>query len=375
MKLRNILSVFCFLAAMASCSMEDDTMMNDASKEFEASVNADKEAYLAFGMNLGVMNTKSTVKDDQVGTDDKIDQEINNLWIFLLDGETVLNKAYLAKDNIHFDAEHHLYKDAEHTTPFGFLTKKKDNLKLFVIANSTYTANNATIAACTTLSGIKALSLGADDLNACVKVSDVANVVWGNYPGYEKINGADGALLQEPCWVDVTLKQAYARVGLKSFVVKKSDELTDNIDVTLLEATLSNQNMAWSVGGAGQNISKSTPSYLAQGASYTCNTASITDNEGLNLISGELAAYRTFQNETETPVSINLKYQIGVNVYEKTYPIKTAYEAKVLAGNIYQLNVIMTVADREADVVVSCYTEDWKEGGALDEIVLKPSNN
>ena len=372
MKLRNILSVFCFLAAMASCSMEDDTMMNDASKEFEASVNADKEAYLAFGMNLGVMNTKSTVKDDQVGTDD-------NLWIFLLDGETVLNKAYLAEGDIHFDTNHHLYKDAEHTTPFGFLTKKKDNLKLFVIANSIYTANNATIAACTTLSGIKALSLGADDLNACVKVSDVANVVWGDYPGYEKINGADGALQQEPCWVDVTLKQAYARVGLKSFVVKKGQDLKDDINVTLLDATLSNQNMAWSVGGTGKNISENTPSYLAQGASYTCNTASIIDDEGLNLISGELAAYKTFQNETETPVGINLKYQIGVNIYEKTYsiktPIDTEFQEKVLAGNIYQLNVIMTVADREADVVVSCYTEDWKEGGALDEIVLKPSNN
>ena len=375
MKLGNILSIFCFLAAMASCSMDDDTMMNDASKEIEASVNTNKEAYLAFGMDLGVMNTKATVQDKVTGTDDQIDQDINNLWIFLLDGETVLNNAYLAKGDIHFDTNHHLYKDADHTTPFGFLTKKKDNLKLFVIANSTYTANNAAIAACTTLSGIKALSLGANDLDACVKVSDVANVVWGDYPGYEKINGAEGALQQDPCWVNVTLKQAYARVGLKSFVVKKSNELTDNIDVTLLEATLSNQNMAWYVGGAGKNISNNTPSYLAQDASYTCNTASITDNEGLNLISGDLAAYKTFQNETDAPVSINLKYQIGVNVYEKTYPIKTDFDAKVLAGNIYQLKVIMTVADREADVVVSCYTEDWEEGGALDTIVLKPSNN
>ena len=93
MKLRNILSVFCFLAAMASCSMEDDTMMNDASKEFEASVNADKEAYVAVQMDLNGLATKSVAVGDP-STDNTADQEINNLALFLLDGNNVIDRAF-----------------------------------------------------------------------------------------------------------------------------------------------------------------------------------------------------------------------------------------------------------------------------------------
>lgn len=52
MKLKNILSFFCFLAAMASCSMDDETVMNDISKEINSSTGTSKEALVSFQLDM-----------------------------------------------------------------------------------------------------------------------------------------------------------------------------------------------------------------------------------------------------------------------------------------------------------------------------------
>lgn len=378
MKLKDILTIACFIGLCFSCSMDDERILDDISNGNIPGIdNTNADAFVAFNVDMGLLATKSeTVKDEIIGNDNVTDQEINTLLLFLLDGENIVNKMGLKSGDFTIDASNHLR--LANGNPAGFLSKKTDNLKLIVIANSSYTLENPKISACTTLANIKELSFDATDLEGCVKVSDVANVVWGDYPGYPKIQGEDGALAQEPCWVDVTLKQAYARVGLNSFVVKKGADLINDVDVQLLGATLVNRNMAWSVGGTGVEISTEAPSFLSGGATFTCNTSEITDNTvGVELISGTLPVYRTFQNTTASEVGVCLTYKIGVNEYTRTYPIKTpesatSFVAKVMAGNIYQLNIIMNVADREADVDVVCYTTDWKEGGSF-EVDLTPS--
>lgn len=378
MKLKDILTIACFIGLCFSCSMDDERILDDISNGNTPGIdNTNADAFVAFNVDMGLLATKSeTVKDEIIGNDNVTDQEINTLLLFLLDGENIVNKMGLKSGDFTIDASNHLR--LANGNPAGFLTKKTDNLRLIVIANSSYTLENPKISACTTLANIKELSFDATDLEGCVKVSDVANVVWGDYPGYPKIQGEDGALAQEPCWVDVTLKQAYARVGLNSFVVKKGADLINDVDVQLMGATLVNRNMAWSVGGTGVEISTEAPSFLNVGTTFTCNTSEITDNTvGVELISGTLPVYRTFQNTTASEVGVCLIYKIGVNEYTRTYPIKTpesatSFVAKVMAGNIYQLNIIMNVADREADVDVVCYTTDWKEGGSF-EVDLTPS--
>ena len=62
MKLRNIfLLISCCFAAL-SCSMEDDTIMNDVEKDMDNMEEATTEMYTAIDFNLGLneMTTKST---------------------------------------------------------------------------------------------------------------------------------------------------------------------------------------------------------------------------------------------------------------------------------------------------------------------------
>ena len=226
MKLKNILSFFCFLAAMASCSMDDETVMNDISKEINSSTGTSKEALVSFQLDMNGLTTKSVTN---AGTDNTVDQEVNNIVIFLLNGDNVIDYALLNK------ADGDFLQSGNVCTPkadFGFLTKKVNTLKLMVIANSGITAS--TVSNYTTGAQVKAASANLAD---CTKFGE-SNITWqyadgSEYPGYEKINGTDGVLAQPSYPVNVTVKQAYARVELASFNVKKQSG-SESVDVTLV---------------------------------------------------------------------------------------------------------------------------------------------
>ena len=189
MKLKNILSFFCFLAAMASCSMDDETVMNDISKEINSSTGTSKEALVSFQLDMNGLTTKSVTN---AGTDNTVDQEVNNIVIFLLNGDNVIDYALLNK------ADGDFLQSGNVCTPkadFGFLTKKVNTLKLMVIANSGITAS--TVSNYTTGAQVKAASANLAD---CTKFGE-SNITWqyadgSEYPGYEKINGTDGVLAQ-----------------------------------------------------------------------------------------------------------------------------------------------------------------------------------
>lgn len=134
MKLKNILSILCLLLMTVSCSMEDD-VMNDISNEIEATQQESKEAYISLGVNVDVLSSKSVVSEG--GTDNETDQTINNLAIFLLEGDKVIKNAYLSEGQFTVSDGVVMVNN----NVFGILTKKKDNLKVLVAANaSAFTA-------------------------------------------------------------------------------------------------------------------------------------------------------------------------------------------------------------------------------------------
>ena len=368
MKLRNILSIFCFLAAMASCSMEDDTMMNDASKEIEAGVNADKEAYVAVQMDLNGLATKSVAVGDP-STDNTTDQEINNLALFLLDGNNVIDRAFFAEGQFTRDEDGTLKTNDK---VFGFLTKKKNTLGLIAVANT-----EEAILSKTTRSQIETYAAILDN---CSKYKDIPTFGWFEkdgttpYPGYEKIKGDDGVLAQNPAYVKIVLEQSYARVELASFNVIRNSDYKKTIDVTLTGVELINLNNKGQVNGefAGTNLNNT--SWDFQNTFPACSTA---DNgcatyPGKNILDGKNIFFRTFaynykQTASTDQLCLKLTYTVGTKTHTKEIIIQGKENSllAVEAGYIYRVNLTATLRPEQVDLDVIFSIDKWIDGGVL----------
>ena len=361
MKLKNILSMVCFLCLAVSCSMDDETVMNDISKEIEATQGEGKEAFVAVQMNFGELATKSVTAGN---SDNTTDQEINNLALFLLDGDNVINKAFFEKDQFTRDEDGTL-KTSEGEV-FGFLTKKKNTLSMIAVANT-----DANILAKTTRSAIETYAATLDN---CTKYKEVNNFGWLKkdgqtaYPGYEKINGADGALAQAPAFVKIVLQQSYARVELASFNVKRNEETTKDVSVKLTGVKLYNINTNGQVNGTEKNFSGKDDSF--PNLTFSCMTSeeACKTEKGLNLLVNNASDhyFRTFaynykNSDDSDKMKMEISYEVGVNKYTKVCVIegRTADLQAVEAGYIYRLNLTVTVKANEVDCDVVCYTQDW----------------
>ncbi|MCD7849396.1 MAG: hypothetical protein LUH63_06430 [Parabacteroides sp.] len=150
MKLRNILSVFCFLAAMASCSMEEDTMMNDLGGIMETT---GENVYLSVNIGAGNGTTKASVPTNGAANEkDAISGDgINRCILYLLDG----NKVLAVADTVLKDAN----DQAVTTTSLNmkFLTKvSKNELTLVAVVNYNQGIYNQYLA-CSTLDALKGI--------------------------------------------------------------------------------------------------------------------------------------------------------------------------------------------------------------------------
>ena len=379
MKLKNILSFFCFLAAMASCSMDDETVMNDISKEINSSTGTSKEALVSFQLDMNGLTTKSVTN---AGTDNTVDQEVNNIVIFLLNGDNVIDYALLNK------ADGDFLQSGNVCTPkadFGFLTKKVNTLKLMVIANSGITAS--TVSNYTTGAQVKAASANLAD---CTKFGE-SNITWqyadgSEYPGYEKINGTDGVLAQPSYPVNVTVKQAYAREELASFNVKKQ-RASESVDVTLAGVKLYNINTKGQANGAAIGPVLAEPSDWNFGSSFpTCNTGDIecSSTDGKNILANNNVFFRTFAYDysnvqADKEMYLEISYKIGVQSQLRTKKIviegKTDNLKAVEAGYIYRINLTASVRPEQVDLDVIFSIDKWIDGGVLVDGDLTANRN
>lgn len=372
MKLKNILAALLLLLLASACSMEED-ILNQGPSGTGYPATGDQEAFIALNLGFNRLTTKATSFGPS-GTDDKIDQEINNLWAFLLENDQIVGSVYVSKEELKLgsaSADGFMPVSKLNGSSVGFLTKVKEGLSVALLANTSYNNTSVDIAACKALADIKALELNITDAPKFA----VTTINKTDLKGYDKILGDDGAM-KNPSNVNVTLKQLYARVALTSFVVKKAAG-TKDVNVKLTSATLINQMTKAFVTGESSNPANKV--YITNG-NYNCNTSSLGEN-GTDLLSNAtLPSFPTFPNATTEDgdyTAVSLSFQVGVNTYNKVYNIKTPSDTetpRVEAGKIYQLAVTMTVTAKEADIEVVCYTEDWKDGGNVSA-TLKPNRN
>lgn len=375
MKLKNILSVLCFFFVMASCSMEDDVLMNDASKEIEAAQNGNKEAFVAVQMDLNGLTTKSVTVGDP-STDNVTDQEIKNLALFLLDGDQVIDRTFFASGEFSRDADGTLKSNGK---VFGFLTKKKNTLGMIAVANT-----DEEILTKTTRTEIATY---AATLNNCTKYKDIQNFGWFEkdgttlYPGYEKINGNDGVLAQNPAYVKIELKQSYARVELASFNVIRNTAFEKTVDVTLTKVELLNLNEKGQVNGSVAGTSLKDNSWSFQNTP-SCSTgdSECTTSSGKNILANNNIFFRTFAYDysgSQKKLCLKLTYEVGAKIHTKEIIIqgKEAGLFEVEAGYIYKVNLTATVRPEQVDLDVIFSIDKWIDGGILVDGNLTANKN
>lgn len=369
MKLKNILSILCLLLMTVSCSMEDD-VMNDISNEIEATQQESKEAYISLGVNVDVLSSKSVVSEG--GTDNETDQTINNLAIFLLEGDKVIKNAYLSEGQFTVSDGVVMVNN----NVFGILTKKKDNLKVLVAANaSAFTADN--ISNYKNEAVIKAASAKLED---CTKFGE-SSINWGDYPGYNKINGEEGALQQAPFNVEIKLTQSYARIELAEFNVIKNSSSNKDVDVELIGVELSNVKENGQVDGLEKTADITPNKEFAYADQYKCNTSDMECiSSGKNLIAGSDIYFRAFAynyKSSSSKMKMKLTYKVGVKTRTKEFTIQGGSngEESVVAGYIYRMKVTATLRAEQVDLDVVFSIKNWIDGGLLVEGGMKENND
>lgn len=369
MKLKNILSILCLLLMTVSCSMEDD-VMNDISNEIEATQQESKEAYISLGVNVDVLSSKSVVSEG--GTDNETDQTINNLAIFLLEGDKVIKNAYLSEGQFTVSDGVVMVNN----NVFGILTKKKDNLKVLVAANaSAFTADN--ISNYKNEAVIKAASAKLED---CTKFGE-SSINWGDYPGYNKINGEEGALQQAPFNVEIKLTQSYARIELAEFNVIKNSSSNKDVDVELIGVELSNVKENGQVDGLEKTADITPNKEFAYADQYKCNTSDMEciSSPGKNLIAGSDIYFRAFAynyKSSSSKMKMKLTYKVGVKTRTKEFTIQGGSEGaeSVVAGYIYRMKVTATLRAEQVDLDVVFSIKNWIDGGLLVDGGMKENN-
>lgn len=338
MKLKNILSVFCCVVAMASCSMEDD-ILNDAGKEIQ-NQNSDREAVLNISLASTTLFTKST--EEAVG--DK-ESKLENCVLALMEGDNVLSVR--TSSDIATTGK---------VNDVTFLTKVRSGLSLIAIvnvANPDAYLNSAT----------------RDALNKEVAVdpnSDACLVKQGEktieFPaGFGSTSTA--ATDENTLPVVIPVSQLAAKIQLAAFNVTYATDLQKQKSVTLTSVSF-------------ENINKK--SYVFGEFALDKDSKIITLNKvlsaGGNTIGSSVYSYAN--TNTTSPVQMKLTFRIDEagsmqsETVTKTYVVNkannnTSFEGEgsnnyVNPGYLYRINVNMTVNTHVIDADVVCYTKDWE---------------
>ncbi|CAK7061931.1 MAG: hypothetical protein PARBA_02306 [Parabacteroides sp.] len=306
MKAKNIIYIISLVFAAMSCSMDSDTMMNDTTKEIENSLN-NGEVAVSFSLTDGSVTTKSVTP---AAADNTTDQDINNVTIFLLEGENVID---VKQSNV---KNQKLY-----TNCFYVKKGERSSLNLIVVANSSIGTSFATA---------NEIRTAVIHLGDCTKYGESALSLSGN--AYT---------------ATIELIQSYAKVGLASFKVQRAASSGyNNLKVELTNIALVNQNTKGQVDGLAM---VPTATELANLNVSRNDIVILNNNTGSsNILKDDVVLFNTFAYDyknTEQKLALALTYEVNGISHTETITIQGATQGTlaVAAGNIYKLNVTASI--------------------------------
>lgn len=385
MKLRNILSVFCFLAAMASCSMEDDTMMNDTQEQLQKENVSNGNVYLSFNAGLMGLETRSGDVVDESSDPETYGKSINSCSMILYAGNEIL---YVQDNLMRMPSQiegftppfpegtvvDRISKDAKQ---IHVLTKKRTGLSVMIVANTTLSLSNrssypdmrAVNAAIEDLydaeiDGTNLLKVGTADINFDDKTDN---------PKFEATTGT--AVINDGTTTNiyvqkVTVTQRAAAIRLRSFKVDwkagteapvritKVELLNSNLKVHLdgnqVDATTAYKTLKYSLPEDGLFVYKqNADGSFEQGKFLPFTQFSFPNFPAVN------------NKEDNNRVKMKIYYTVGDSPFDCEFIINRPgtdtkdHTEYVHSNYIYYLDVTAHVTNYNVNCDVVCYTQDW----------------
>ncbi|WFE86725.1 hypothetical protein [Parabacteroides chongii] len=351
MKLRNIILAISLIFVAFSCSMEDDTIMNDV----ENGIAEESEMFTAinFGLTTSDMTTKSKTTVGAADSQDADDKEmtVSSYDIFLLEDNNVIGIIRKGGDVSSETSDGITLKNSE------FVTKYKDGrtITAYVVVNATTYKSDAitddpfnTIKIGDSKEDIEQTEIfGHLTAESLVKVGETSFIIDGTFPKSKSVN------VGSPKSINVEVKHVAARLEFSKFnVIDKGGVVEEkNLNpctVNLLAAEFRNIQEKGLLNGAGANaFSKKVISFKAEQSPIL--TAYSYRNDGYD------------DQYVELYIKFSVEYNGHAKEYEKTYVVnpKSDNKGSVLGGNLYKIVVNMEVSPKWVDANITLTTEDW----------------
>lgn len=316
MKVKNIIYIISLVFAAMSCSMDSDTMMNDTTKEIENSLN-NGEVAVSFSLTDGSVATKSVTP---AAADNTTDQDINNVTVFLLKNDAVIDVMTSSTGNTAYNN--------------CFYVKNEGSMELIVVANASTLGVN--------YENSESILKAAANLSDCTK--------WARHT-------IDFSKAENKSYhAAIELSQSYAKIELAEFNVRKASGNYNDVEVGLDKVEIKNINSKGVVDGS--LVESPELGNEKQDCMYTIIP---TTNESKNIVANSLK-FNTFANAGQ--MVMILTYHVGK--VSKTHEIVIeGNEGMINAGNIYKIKVNATLRAEQLDFDVVFDILNWIDGGTL----------
>lgn len=376
MKLKNILSIFCFLFVAVACSSEDD-MMNDVDLE----VKSASEVYASLNVSLGTGNIPTKAVEN-AGTENPTVNEsaVMNCYLAVFDADTkkllasrLYNEPKSSEDNVTYVLNDNI------VFKVSSLEAEYPNLLLVAIAHMNSNAGDyapyssiSEVQACSTYEDLMAVSL-KEDPTVLVKVGalTIPKEKFGDYVNVSKEMISQGGGKNR---IQIDVKQRSAGIELEELKVKSAAGTVDNVKVTSLQ--LINMVSSSKVGGQVERPDTEESEIRITGEKNNDNQVRYDNLLGSRFYTYENPVSNTNKTKLriEYSYTLNGKEETGSSIFTIKTPADNAvgYTEEVKANHIYKLTVNIT--NGVVDVTVKLATKDWKYDSSTNDFEFTYKN-
>lgn len=358
MKLKNILSILCLMFVAVACSMDDEAVLDDiASSKNEVSL---EDAYVTFSLASEGLTTKAGGSDAEVNAI-AANYVIKDCSVILYKDNQIL----AIKDNVKVLDNQLVDSDDK---PFSILTKvRRGGMKVMIIANSKSTFSGLDKMEDVNNRLQEDIEFAHDNL-VKVGTADITFEAEGENAAFEP-TGTTKQTETNTYIQAVIVSQLAARIDFRKFDIYFSEK-TKEADVTIKSIRLLNVNNSVRTGGEEVVPEEYTSTSWDCGESgilvWDASKKGTKDDKWISLDqAGHIPVFYSFPNTNiSNPVTLEVVFKVGSDIYTKTYVINPEGKGAndhnlVKSGYFYQLQVKMTITNRDVDLDVVCSVQDW----------------
>lgn len=366
MRLKNTLSVLCFLFVAVACSMEDD-ILND----LDTPTSAKTDSYAVFDISLlteDKASTKASISEEESEPTTPSEGTVGNCFIAVVDeGGNVIANYYAnnypdgSRENTGEIVKKKIQTHIKVKVPEG----ESPNLQFVAFAQlGDYTTDPSDLQQCTSLNDLKKIVLKTHP-NTAVKIGSITVKELEEQNPDWTLKTSSQNLIDEQCnTVTIPVKLRSARIQLDAFKVLGAMGAYKDVEVTGLQIQNTCRYTYMDSEYKGADRFEDTFIYIPYGLIPGRVEGSVNPKDYYGEYNeARFYVYENTDSNAPTSLKINYTYNNGeVGVCEFTIKSpddnnQDGYADKVLANHLYKLDV--TIKNATVNVGVKCVTRDW----------------